>query len=134
MPRAASDPDLKREFSGRIRERLLKESARQVAAVLEVKPQMVYNYRDAKSAPSPEVIRRALETWPDFSISYRGKTLTLQDFHRERKPAMTKAKVQQYELWDVIKKLDSESVEIKILKKESASVQLGVTISFRAQR
>jgi hypothetical protein len=95
---------------------------------------MVYIYRDGKSAPSPEVIRRALENWPDFSISYRGKALTLQDFHRERRPRVTKAKMQQYELWDVIKKLDSESVEIRILKKESASVQLGVTISFRGQR
>ena len=44
---------------------------------------------------------------------------------------LTAKRAVQYELWDVIKKLNSESIEIEILKKESASVQLGVRIFFR---
>jgi hypothetical protein len=72
-----------------------------------------------------------MEAWPEFVLSYRGKTFTLQDF--QRKPALTARKVLQYGLWDAIKKLDSESVQIEILKKEAASVQLGVRIYFRSK-
>lgn len=129
MPRRASDPELKAEFSARINELLAKLTAQEIATALEVKRQMVYNYRDGRNAPSPEVIRRAMEAWPGFSLSYRGKVLALQDF--QRKPVLTAKRAVQYELWDAIKKLDSESVEIEILKKESSSVQLGVRIYFR---
>jgi len=114
-----------------MKEFLAKLSAQEIATALQVKRQTVYNYRDGKNAPSPEVIRRAMEHWPDFSLSYRGKVLTLQDFRS--RPVLTPKKAVQYELWDVIKKLDSESVEIEILKKESSSVQLGVRIHFRGQ-
>jgi hypothetical protein len=75
------------------------------------------------------VIRQATEAWDGFSLSYRGKVLTLQDF--QRKPILTKKEAVQFELWDAIKKLDSESIQIEILKKESSSVQLGVRIYFR---
>jgi hypothetical protein len=129
MPRRPSDPDLKAEFSARIKEVLTRLKAREVAIALGVKTQTVYNYRDGRNAPSPEVIRRAMETWPSFSLSYRGKALTLHDFHK--RPVLSAKKAVQYELWDAIKKLDSESVQIKILKKETASVQLGVRIYFR---
>jgi hypothetical protein len=129
MPRPPSDPELKAEFSARIKDLLSKVSAADIAAALQVKRQMVYNYRDGKNAPSPEVIRRAMETWPDFSLNYRGKVFTLQDF--QRKPALTAKKAIQYELWDVIKKLDSQSVQIEILDREASSVQLGVRIFFR---
>ena len=131
MPRHPSDPELKAEFSFRIREQMTKQTAREIATALNVKPQMVYNYRDGRNAPSPEVIRRAMEAWPDFTLSYRGKTFTLRDF--ERKPALTARRALQYGLWDAIKKLDSESVQIEILKKESSSVQLGVRIYFRTR-
>jgi len=131
MPRSPSDPELKTEFSSRVKELLEKHSAQEIATKLQVKRQTVYNYRDGKNAPSPEVIRRAMEAWPDFSLSYRGKVFTLQDF--QRRPVLTAKKAVQYELWDAIKKLDSESVEIEILKKESSSVQLGVRIYFRSQ-
>jgi len=129
MPRHPSDPELKTEFSVRINQLLTKFTARHIATALQVKPQTVYNYRDGKNAPSPEVIRRAMEAWPGFSLSYRGKVFTLQDF--KRKPTLTAKRAVQYELWDAIKKLDSESVQIEILKKESSSVQLGVRIYFR---
>ena len=129
MPRSASDPELKAEFSARIVELLDKLTPKEIAKILGVKRQTIYNYRDAKNAPSPEVIRRAMEAWPEFSLSYRGKTLSLQDF--EKRPKRTSKAAMQYELWDVIKHLDSESIEIEILKKESTSVQLGVRISFR---
>lgn len=129
MPKRPSDPELKAEFSARIVERLRKLKAREIADALGVEPQMVYNYRDGKNAPSPEVIRRAMEAWPDFSLSYRNKTLTLQDF--QRRPVLTSKRAVQYELWDAIKKLDSESVDIEILERGSSSVQLGVRISFR---
>jgi transcriptional regulator with XRE-family HTH domain len=129
MPRPPSDPELKTEFSSQIKSLLSRLTAQEIAAELGVQRQTVYNYRDGKNAPSPEVIRRAMEAWPDFSLSYRGRTLTLQDF--ARKPVLTAKKAVQYELWDVIKKLNSESIEIEILKKESASVQLGVRIFFR---
>ena len=130
MPRRPSDPELKTEFSARINELLSRVKARDIAASLGVKTQMVYNYRDGKNAPSAEVIRRAMEAWPGFSLSYRGKTLTLHDF--QTKPIRTARKAIQYELWDAIKKLDSESVEIEILRKEASSVQLGVRIHFRS--
>jgi len=131
MPKPPSDPDLKAEFSARIREKLNEMSASAVAAALGVKRQMVYKYRDGRNAPSAEVIRRAMETWPGFTVNYRGKILRLQDF--ERKPVLTAKQAVQYELWDVIKKLDSRSVEIEILDKEpsSSSLQLGVRIYFR---
>jgi transcriptional regulator with XRE-family HTH domain len=129
MPRPPSDPELITEFSSQIKSLLSRLTAQEIAAELGVQRQTVYNYRDGKNAPSPEVIRRAMEAWPDFSLSYRGRTLTLQDF--ARKPVLTAKKAVQYELWDVIKKLNSESIEIEILKKESASVQLGVRIFFR---
>ncbi len=132
MPRRPSDPELKAEFSARIKELLTGCTARQIATALGVQPQMVYNYKKARNAPSPEVIRRAMEAWPGFALSYRGKVLTLQDF--QAKPALTSKKAIQYELWDAIKRLDSESIEIEILKKESSSVQLGVRISFRNRR
>ena len=131
MPRLPSDPELKEEFSARIKELLGKYSAQQIANKLQVKRQTVYNYRDGKNAPSPEVIRKAMEAWPDFSLSYRGKILTLQDFGR--KPVLTAKEAVQYELWDAIKKLDTESIQIEILKKESSSVQLGVRIFFRSR-
>jgi transcriptional regulator with XRE-family HTH domain len=129
MPRPPSDPELKTEFSAQIRSLLGRLTAQEIATELGVQRQTVYNYRDGKNAPSPEVIRRAMEAWPHFSLSYRGRTLTLQDFRR--KPILTAKKAVQYELWDVIKKLNSESIEIEILKKESSSVQLGVRIFFR---
>jgi hypothetical protein len=103
---------------------------RQFAAALRVKRQMVYNYRDGRNVPSPEVIRRAMETWPGFSLSYRGKVLALQDF--QRRPTLTTRKAVQLGLWEAIKKLDSESVEIEILGKDISSVQLGVRIRFRS--
>lgn len=131
MSKTPSDRELKTEFSMRIRELLGKFTAKEIAEALKVKRQMVYNYRDGRNAPSAEVIRRAMETWPDFLLSYRGKVLTLQDF--ARKPALTAKKAIQYELWDVIKNLNSESVEIEILKKEASSVQLGVRIYFRTR-
>lgn len=92
---------------------------------------MVYNYRDGKNAPSPEVIRRAMEAWPGFALSYRGKVLTLQDF--PKRPVLTTRKAVQFELWEVIKKLDSRSVEIEILERATSSVQLGVRIYFRSR-
>jgi transcriptional regulator with XRE-family HTH domain len=129
MPRRPSDPELKTEFSFRIRELLEEHSAQEVANKLQVERQTVYNYRDAKNTPSPEVIRRAMEAWPGLSLNYRNRVLTLQDY--QARPRATAKKTVQYELWDVIKKLESESIEIEILKKEPASVQLGVRIHFR---
>jgi len=61
MPRPPSDPELKTEFSARINELLTKRTVQDIAAVLQVKRQTVYNYRDGRNAPSPEVIRRAME-------------------------------------------------------------------------
>src|SRR5260370_21535000 len=121
--------NLNKDFCVRYTTFLSKFTPRHIATALQVKPQTVYNYRDGKNAPSPEVIRRAMEAWPGFSLSYRGKVFTLQDF--KRKPTLTAKRAVQYELWDAIKKLDSESVQIEILKKESSSVQLGVRIYFR---
>ncbi|HET9285121.1 MAG TPA: helix-turn-helix domain-containing protein [Candidatus Angelobacter sp.] len=131
MPRSPSDPDLKAEFATRIREKLNELSAAAVAAALGVKRQMVYKYKDGRNAPSMDVIRRAMEAWPEFTVNYRGKVLRLQDF--ERRPVLTARQAIQYELWDVIKKLNSQSVEIEILDKEpsSSSVQLGIRIYFR---
>ena len=129
MARPPSDPELKIEFSAQIKSLLSRLTAQEIAAELRVERQTIYNYRDGKNAPSPEVIRRAMEAWPDFSLSYRGRTLTLQDFGR--RPTRTAKKAVQYELWDAIKKLDTESIQIEILKKESSSVQLGVRIFFR---
>jgi hypothetical protein len=131
MPKPPTDSDLKAEFAARIREKLNEFSASDIAAVLCVKRQMVYKYRDGQNSPSTEVIRRAMEAWPGFTLNYRGKVLRLQDF--ERKPVLTRRQAVQYELWDIIKKLDSQSVKIEILDKEpsSSSVQLGVRIYFR---
>lgn len=129
MPRPPSDPELKTEFSARIKERLAKTTAQDIATILGVKRQMVYNYRDGKNVPSPEVIRRAMDAWPGFTISYRGKVLTLQDF--PQRPTLVRRKAVQYELWDVIKKLDSKSVQIEILEREASSVQLGIRIYFQ---
>ncbi len=129
MPRHPSDPELKAEFASRVGQVLENHSAREIATVLGVRPQMVYNYRDGKNAPSPEVIRKAMEAWPEFILTYRGKTFALKDF--QRRPGVPKKTAYQYELWDAIKKLDSESIEIEILKKESDSLKLGVRIRFR---
>ena len=130
MPRSPSDPELRAEFSLRIRELLERHSGQEIANKLLVQRQTVYNYRDGKNAPSPEVIRRAMEAWPNFSLNYRNRVLTLQDY--QTKPRLTARKTVQYELWDVIKKLEAESIEIQILKKEPSSVQLGVRIRFRS--
>lgn len=130
MPRSASDPELKREFSKHIRTLLGRQSAQNIASILGVKPQMIYNYRDAKCAPSAEVIRRAMEGFPGLSLSYRGKTLTLQDFSTVPKRPLRRREELQYELWDAIRTLRPEAIQIEILKKEIASVQLGVKISF----
>jgi|SRR5947209_3850642 len=131
MPRHASDPELKTEFAARIKELLLRFTVKQIAQALHVKPQMVYNYRDARNAPSPEVIRHAMESWPGFTLNYRNSVLTLQHF--DRKPALTQKKAVQYELWDAIKNLDAGSFEIEVLKKEASSVQLGIRIRFPVQ-
>jgi len=129
MPRPPSDPELKAEFSLRVKELLTKHTAGEIASVLKVKRQMVYNYRDGRNAPSTDVIRRAMEAWPGFSLSYRGKVLTLQDF--AKKPVLAAKAATQYELWQAIKKLDAKSVQIEILDRETSSVQLGVRIYFR---
>lgn len=129
MPRRPSDPELKTEFAAKIKNLLTEVSAREIADALGVERQTVYNYRDGKNAPSPEVIRRAMERWPGLSLNYRGKVLRLEDF--QRKPVLTAKRAVQYELWDVIKKLDSQSVEIEILNRGTASLQLGVKINFR---
>src|SRR4029077_547550 len=128
MPRQPSDPELKEEFSARINELLGKHSAQEIANRLQVKRQTVYNYRDGKNAPSPEVIRRAMETWQGFFLNYRNRVWTLQDF--QARPRITAKKAVQYGLWDVIKQLETESIEIEILRKEPSSVQLGVRIRF----
>ena len=129
MPRVASDPELKNEFASRIRELLRSFPAQTIADVLGVKRQTVYNYRDAKNAPSPEVIRRAMEYWPGFTLRYRGKVWALQQY--ARRPSLAQKPSLQLGLWDAIEKLNSESVQIEILKKEASSVQLGVRIYFR---
>jgi len=72
-----------------------------------------------------------MEEWPGLSLNYRNRVLTLQDYQSRPRARATVKKAVQYELWDVIKKLESESIEIEILKKEPASVQLGVRIRFR---
>jgi transcriptional regulator with XRE-family HTH domain len=128
MPRHPSDPELKTEFSLRIKELLAKLSAQEVANKLQVERQTVYNYRNGKNAPSPEVIRRAMEAWPDFSLNYRNRVLTLQDY--QSRPRITAKRAVQFGLWDLIKKLETESIEIEILKREPSSVQLGVRIRF----
>jgi len=130
MPRSASDPELKREFAKRIRALLRSHTAQKIASILGVKPQMIYNYRHAKCAPSAEVIRRAMEGFPGLSLSYRGKSLTLQDFSIPPKKPSLHGEELQYELWDAIRTLKPSSIQIQILKKEVASVQLGVKISF----
>lgn len=131
MPRSASDPELKAEFSTRIKELLTQLSAQEIADALAVGRQTVYNYRDGKNAPSPEVIRRAMETWPGFALKYRGKIWSLQEF--QKRPTVVSKQPVQLGLWDAIEKLDSESVKIEILKKEASSVQLGVRIYFRSR-
>ena len=135
MPRHPSDPDLKAEFSLRVKELLKKHSALEISNKLGVERQTVYNYRDGKNAPSPEIIRRAMEEWPDFVLNYRDRVLTLRDYPSRSK--VTAKRAIQYELWEVIKKLESESIEIEVLKREPgsegepASIQLGVRIYFR---
>ena len=130
MSRPPSDPELKTEFSLRIKELLKGESALEIADKLRVERQTVYNYRDGKNAPSPEVIRRAMEEWPGFFLNYRGKVLTLQDYRT--KPRIAPKRAVQLELWDAIKKLEAESIEIEILEKAPpSSVKLGVRINFR---
>lgn len=131
MSRHASDPELKTEFAARIKELLVRFTAKEIAQALSVKRQMVYNYRDGKNAPSPEIIRRAMESWPELVLCYRGKVLTLQDFNQ--KPVVKQRAAVQYELWDAIKKLDAQSVEIEILDKAASSVQFGITIRFPSQ-
>lgn len=128
MPRSPSDPELKSEFSARIKQVLNTHTAKQVAEILGVRTQTVYNYRDGKNSPSHEVIRRAMEAWPGFVLSYRGKSFSLNDFQTGRGKLGKLA--YQLELWNAIKNLDSRAVEIEILKKESTSVQLGLRIRF----
>src|ERR1700760_4549776 len=103
MARPPSDPELKAEFSAQIKSLLSRLTAQEIATELGVQRQTVYNYRDGKNAPSPEVIRRAMEAWPGFSLNYRDRVLSLQDY--QVRPRMTAKKVVQYELWDMIKKL-----------------------------
>src|SRR5215510_5281763 len=129
MPKSPSDPELKAEFSARINDLLAKHTAQEIAEALHVKRQTVYNYRDGKNAPSTEVIRLAMEAWTGFELNYRGKVFTLQEF--QRKPVLTAKRAIQYKLWDLIKKLDSESVEIEILDRGTSSVQFGLRINFR---
>jgi hypothetical protein len=129
MPKHPSDPELKNEFSKHIRELLDTLGPGKIATSLSVTRQMVYNYRDGKNVPSPEVIRRAMEQWPGLRLRYRGRTLSLSDFSNAPKSSPQRQHT-QYELWERIKQLSSESVEIEILKKEPFSVQLGVRIRF----
>ena len=126
MPKRASDPELKAEFSARIKEILKSKSTREIALALEVSVQNIYYYRDGRIAPSPEVIRRAMEAW-GIELSYRGRTLSLHDYGKK---AWMRAAPLQYELWDAIKKIDAKSVNIEVLDKQSASFQLGVRIAF----
>lgn len=71
-----------------------------------------------------------MEEWPSFFLKYRGKVLTLQDFRS--KPRVVTNRAVQLELWDAIKKLEAESIEIEILEKvPPSSVKLGVRINFR---
>jgi hypothetical protein len=72
-----------------------------------------------------------MEAWPGFSLNYRDRILTLQDY--PARPKLSAKKAVQQGLWDVVKELQAESVEIEILKKEPTSVQLGVRIRFRNQ-
>jgi transcriptional regulator with XRE-family HTH domain len=60
MARPPSDPELKTEFSAQIKSLLSGLTPQEIANVLGVQRQTVYNYRDGKNAPSPEVIRRAM--------------------------------------------------------------------------
>jgi hypothetical protein len=71
-----------------------------------------------------------MEAWPNFFLNYRGKVLTLQDY--QSKPRLSPKRAVQLELWDAIKKLEAESIEIEILEKAPpSSVKLGVRINFR---
>ncbi len=129
MPKRPSDPELKKEFSLRIKELLAKGiPARKIAVVLGMTPQSIYNYRDGRVAPSPEIIRKAMEKW-QIQLVYRGRVLSLSDFGA--KPAVSHKRAIQYELWEAIKKLDSQSVRVDILERQASSVRLGVRIAFR---
>jgi len=80
-------------------------------------------------APGPDVVRRAMERWK-IDLTYRGHRLTLEDLSTVSGLVLVPAPIPvQMTLWDVIKKLDNQSVKVEIKDKNLSLIELRVSIN-----
>jgi DNA-binding XRE family transcriptional regulator len=130
MPKKPSDPDFRDEIALKFKEAIKNKglTKKAAAADLEVTRQSLYLYTKAKVLPSPDVIRRAMELWK-IDLTYRDHRLTLEDLSGVA-PSPRLAEAVQMTLWDVIKKLDNQSVKVEIKDKNLSSIELKVSINF----
>ena len=130
MSKRPSDPDFRAEIAAKFKyaikdKRLTKKAA---AQDLGVTRQSLHLYTRGKVLPSPDVIRRAMELWK-ISLTFRGHRLTLEDLSTVGQSRLAVVPIQMT-LWDVIKKLDNQSVKVEIKDKDVSSIQLKVSINF----
>ena len=129
MPKKPSDPEFLNEFAAQLETAIVNKGLtwQSAAAQLGVTRQSLYLYRKARVAPSPDVIRRAMELW-QIELTYRHHKLTLQDLSTPL-PAPRVVPVQMG-LWDALKKLDNQSVKVELKDRGQNSIELKVSIQF----
>lgn len=89
-------------------------------------------YLAAKHMPGSDVLRRAMEIWK-IDLTYRGRKLTVVDLAlptNTRK--ITGPEPVQLGLWDSIKKLDSNALSVRVIKKGQNKISLQVDVAFSA--
>jgi DNA-binding XRE family transcriptional regulator len=132
MSKKPSDPDFRAEIAAKFKDAIRNQKLTKKAAAqdLQVTRQSLYLYTKAKVLPSPEVIRRAMDLWK-IDLTYRDRRLTLEDLSQPEQNRLAVVPIQMT-LWDVIKRLDNQSVKVEIKDKDLDLLELKVSINFRS--
>jgi transcriptional regulator with XRE-family HTH domain len=121
--------DFRREVAESFRAALKRKgiTKTQAADDLGISRQAFYKYLSAQTAPKGPVLQRACQIW-GITLNYRGLVIAETSFPKARiKKESTP--VQQL-LFDALKSLSDENLEIKILRRRAKSVLLSIEIRF----
>jgi DNA-binding XRE family transcriptional regulator len=134
MPRKASDPEFRSEIAAKFKAVIKNKGLTKQAAAKElgVTRQSLYLYTKGRVAPGPDVVRKAMELWK-IDLTYRGHRLALEDLSAPAAAVHLPVSIPiQMNLWDVIKKLDNQSVKVEIRDKNLSLIELKVSINLGA--
>ena len=131
MARRPRDPEVCEEFAANLRTAVVgKVSKKTAAATLGVSRQMLDVYLKGKATPGSDVIMRAMRAWK-LPFAYRGREITISQLTRPaRGPTHPQPEQLLLPIEEAILALGQEDLDVRISKKETAGIELQVTIRF----